>query len=91
MITPILPMIPKIIVALGESADVVRTGSGIGVELRSIGSALRDKSLLLIESSVLYVGARKAKRDWQAKKVIERDVESHKWIEINRRKYQSRV
>jgi hypothetical protein len=36
MTTPILPMIPKTIVALGESTDVMDRGCGIDVELGSV-------------------------------------------------------
>jgi len=37
MTTPILPMIPKTIVALGESTEVADRGCGIDVGLGSIG------------------------------------------------------
>lgn len=52
MTTPILPMIPKIIVALGESAHVVGIGTSIGVELGSVNSGVRNKSSLLTESNI---------------------------------------
>jgi hypothetical protein len=41
------PMIPKTIVALGESTDVVETGSGIDVGYGSVDSDLKDRKWLL--------------------------------------------
>jgi hypothetical protein len=41
MTTPILPMIPKTIVALGESTDVMDRGCDIDVELGKEGMVMR--------------------------------------------------
>jgi hypothetical protein len=43
MTTPMLHIVPKTIVAIGESTDIVKTGSEVGAELESVASDLEDK------------------------------------------------
>jgi hypothetical protein len=58
MATPMLPMIPKTIVALGESTDVMETDSGIDVEDGSVDSDLKErKRLLRIRFDIVIIGS----------------------------------
>jgi hypothetical protein len=58
MATPMLPMIPKTIVTLGESTDVVETNSGIDVEDESVDSDLKErKRFLRIRFDIMIVGS----------------------------------
>jgi len=53
-----LPMIPKTIVALGESTDVVEAGSGIDVEDGSVDSDLKEwERLLRTRFDIVIVGS----------------------------------
>jgi hypothetical protein len=44
MTTPMVPIIPKIIVALGESTGIVRTGGGVAVGIENIVSDLEERT-----------------------------------------------
>lgn len=58
MATPMLPMIPKTIVALDESTDVMETDSGIDVENGSVDSDLKERERLLrIKLDIAIVGS----------------------------------
>lgn len=53
-----LPMIPKTIVALDESTDVMETDSGIDVENGSVDSDLKERERLLrIKLDIAIVGS----------------------------------